>query len=112
MSGAGRIASLPVGRTKWLVLVFWVAVFAVAGPLAGKLNSAQQNDASAWLPNNAESTQVVEQAKRFTPSDVWPALVVYEHADGPITPPTRPTSVSSTATPGRTASRPAPAMSP
>jgi putative drug exporter of the RND superfamily len=69
-----------------VVLAFWIAVFAVAGPLAGKLNSAQQNDASAWLPHNAESTQVVEQAKRFTPSDIFPALVVYERPDGPITP--------------------------
>jgi RND superfamily putative drug exporter len=87
MSGAGRIASLPAGRrTKWLVLVFWMAVFVVAGPLSAKLNSAQQNDASAWLPNNAESTQAVELAKRFTPSDVWPALVVYERPDATITP--------------------------
>jgi RND superfamily putative drug exporter len=69
-----------------VVLAFWIAVFAVAGPLAGKLNSAQQNDSSAWLPNNAESTQVVELAKRFAPSDIFPALVVYERPDGPITP--------------------------
>jgi RND superfamily putative drug exporter len=68
-----------------LVLGFWVAVFAVAGPLAGKLNSAQQNDAAAWLPHNAESTQVVNLAERFTPSDVFPALVVYERADGAVT---------------------------
>src|SRR5512132_2798275 len=81
------IASLPAGRwTKWVVLGFWIAVFAVAGPLAGKLNSAQQNDSSAWLPKNAESTQVVELAKRFSPSDVFPALVVYERPDGAITP--------------------------
>src|SRR5215217_2797072 len=87
MSGVRRIVSLPSGRrTKWVVLGFWVVVFAVAGPLAGKLNSAQQNDASAWLPNNAESTQVVELAKQFAPSDVFPALVVYERPDGPITP--------------------------
>jgi RND superfamily putative drug exporter len=80
------IASLPAGRWgKWVVLAFWVGVFAVAGPLAGKLNSAQQNDSSAWLPHNAESTQVVELAKRFAPSDVFPALVVYERADGAIT---------------------------
>jgi putative drug exporter of the RND superfamily len=86
MSGAGRIAALPCGRwTKWLVLAFWVVVFAVAGPLAGKLNSAQQNDASAWLPQNAESTQVVELAKRFTPTDIFPALVVYERSDGAVT---------------------------
>jgi putative drug exporter of the RND superfamily len=86
MSGARRIAALPCGRwTKWVVLAFWIAVFAVAGPLAGKLNSAQQNDSSAWLPKNAESTQVVDLAKRFSPSDVFPALVVYERTDGPVT---------------------------
>src|SRR5215203_3620694 len=86
MSGVRRLAALPGGRwSKWVVLVFWVAVFAVAGPLAGKLNSAQQNDSSAWLPKNAESTQVVELAKRFAPSDIFPALVVYERPDGPVT---------------------------
>jgi RND superfamily putative drug exporter len=69
-----------------VVLLFWIVVFAVAGPLAGKLNSAQENDSSAWLPSNAESTQVVELAERFTPSDVFPALVVYERPDGAVTP--------------------------
>jgi RND superfamily putative drug exporter len=69
-----------------VVLLFWAAVFFFfAGPLAAKLNSAQQNDSSAWLPKNAESTQVVELAKQFTPSDIFPALVVYERADGTIT---------------------------
>src|ERR1044072_6805730 len=86
MSGVRGTASLPSGRrTKWVVLAFWIALFAVAGPLAGKLNSAQQNDSSAWLPHNAESTQVVELAKRFSPSDIFPALVVYERPDGPVT---------------------------
>src|SRR4029450_9809801 len=87
MSGVRRIVGLPSGRrTKWVVLGFWIAVFAVAGPLAGKLNSAQQNDSSAWLPNNAESTQGVELAKRFAPSGIFPALVVYERPDGAIPP--------------------------
>jgi RND superfamily putative drug exporter len=86
MGAARRIARIPSGRrTKWVVLGFWIAVFAVAGPLAGKLNSAQQNDASAWLPQNAESTQVVNLAEQFTASDVFPALVVYERPDGPVT---------------------------
>jgi putative drug exporter of the RND superfamily len=87
MGWARRIAGIPCGRwSKWAVLVFWVAVVAVAGPLAGKLNSAQQNDSSAWLPQSAESTQVVELAKRFVPSDIFPALVVYERPDGAVTP--------------------------
>jgi putative drug exporter of the RND superfamily len=81
------MARLPAGRwSKWLVVWFWLVVFGVAGPLAGRLNSAQQNDASSWLPHNAESTQVVELAKRFAPADIFPALVVYERPDGPITP--------------------------
>jgi putative drug exporter of the RND superfamily len=86
MGGVRRLAGIPGGRrTKWLVLVFWVAVFFFAGQYASKLNSAQQNDASSWLPKNAESTQVVELSKQFTPSDIFPALVVYERADGTIT---------------------------
>ncbi len=81
MGATRRIAGLPCGRwTKWLVLGFWLVVFVVAGPLAGKLSSAQKNDASSWLPKNAESTQVVELAKRFTPSDTFPAVVVYERS--------------------------------
>jgi RND superfamily putative drug exporter len=86
MSKVRRLAALPCGRwSKWAVLAFWIAVLVVALPLAGKLNSAQKNDASSWLPKNAESTQVVDLAKRFTPSDVFPALVVYERSGGPVT---------------------------
>jgi RND superfamily putative drug exporter len=83
MSGTRRIASLTCGRwTKWAVLAFWIVVVVVAWPLAGKLNSAQKNDASAWLPKNAESTQVVDLSKKFTPSDTFPAVVVYQGAGG------------------------------
>jgi len=87
MGGARRLVSIPSGRwTKWVVLVFWFVVAVVAQVFfASKLNSAQQNDASAWLPKNAESTQVVDLAKRFTPTDIFPALVVYERADGTVT---------------------------
>jgi putative drug exporter of the RND superfamily len=81
MSAGQRLARIPCGRwSKWGILAFWLVVVAVAGPLAGKLNSAQKNDASAWLPKNAESTQVVDLAKRFVPTDTFPAVVVYEHA--------------------------------
>jgi len=86
MERARRITALSCGRwSKWFVLVFWIAVFAVAWSFAGKLDSAQKNDASSWLPKNAESTQVVELAKRFTPSDTFPAVVVYERP-GAVTP--------------------------
>jgi putative drug exporter of the RND superfamily len=87
MGAARKLVTIPAGRwSKWGVLLFWVVVAGIAITFfAPKLNSAQQNDASSWLPHNAESTQVVELAKRFTPSDIFPALVVYERPGGTIT---------------------------
>jgi RND superfamily putative drug exporter len=83
MSTVGRLAKLPCGRrTKWLVLAFWVVLLAVSGPLAGKLNDAQKNDASSWLPGNAESTKVLDLQERFQSSDTLPAVVVYERRSG------------------------------
>src|SRR6266536_2527853 len=81
MDRARKIAAFPSGRwAKWFVLAFWIAVLGFTWPLSSKLSSAEKNDASSWLPKNAESTQVVELAKRFTPSDVFPAVLVYERA--------------------------------
>jgi RND superfamily putative drug exporter len=79
----GRIAKLPCGRvTKWLVVVFWVAIFALAGPLAGKLTDVQENDAVNWLPASAESTQVYKQSGAFqNPNEVL-AVLVYERVEG------------------------------
>jgi len=56
------IANVLVGRrTKYLVLLFWLVVVAAAGPLAGKLTGAEQNEAKSWLPGNAESTKVLDE---------------------------------------------------
>ena len=51
----GRLARFASGRTtKWLILGFWLFVLALSP--AGKLTGAEKNDASLWLPGNAEST--------------------------------------------------------
>ncbi|MCX9193764.1 hypothetical protein C3Y87_20765 [Carbonactinospora thermoautotrophica] len=57
-------------------------LLAALGPLAGKLNDAEKNDASTWLPGNAESTKVLDLAKTFESSDTVPAVVVYERPSG------------------------------
>src|SRR3954469_14574213 len=86
MATTGGIARLVCGRwTKWIVLAFWVAVIAVAAPLAGKLTGVEKNDNSAWLPGSAEATQVADLQKRFQPDDIAPAVIVYERPSG-ITP--------------------------
>jgi RND superfamily putative drug exporter len=83
MSGASAIVRVPGGRrTKWAVVVFWLIVVAVAGPLSGKLMGAEKNDAKAWLPANAESTRVLDLQSKFQPPNVFAAVVVYDRAGG------------------------------
>ncbi len=83
MGSARAIAGIPAGRrTKWLVLVFWLVVVAVAGPLSGKLTGAEKNDAQSWLPPKAESTQVLNLRSRFVSPNVYPAVVVYDRPAG------------------------------
>ncbi|MGP3948643.1 MMPL family transporter [Streptomyces sp. 7N604] len=68
-------------RSKWLVLLLWlVAIFALA-PLAQKLSSAQDNDATSWLPGSAESTQVLGLSEDFRP-ETMPAVVIYARESG------------------------------
>ena len=39
---------------------------------------AEKNDASAWLPPKAESTQVLNLRSDFVSPNVYPAVVVYD----------------------------------
>jgi RND superfamily putative drug exporter len=77
-----RVAHLVCGRrSKWVVVVLWLAVMVLAFPLAQKLTDAQDNDASSWLPGSAESTQVLQESEGFRP-EVVPAIVVYVRESG------------------------------
>ena len=77
MNKVRAIISLPAGRrAKWIVLAAWLIVVAVAGPLAGKLGSAEHNDAKSWLPATAESTRVLDLQSRVQSPNVYPAVVV------------------------------------
>ena len=67
---------------KWVVLVFWLALLAGIGPLAGKLGSAEKNDATAFLPSKAESTKVFNELKTFPGGDSVPLVFVYARDSG------------------------------
>ncbi|SNS26346.1 putative drug exporter of the RND superfamily [Geodermatophilus saharensis] len=70
-------------RLKWVVLVLWLVLAAASAPLAGGLTDEQENDIAAWLPEDAESTQVLRlQAELGSDPDVIPAVVVYERTEG------------------------------
>jgi putative drug exporter of the RND superfamily len=82
-SRASRIAALPCGRrTKYVVLAFWVVVLLATFSQAGKLMGAEKNDASAYLPASAESTQELNLQAKFTAKNLNPAVVVYVRPSG------------------------------
>jgi putative drug exporter of the RND superfamily len=83
VSRLARIAEIPAGSwTKWLVVGLWLVVVVVAFPLSGKLMGAEKNDASAWLPANAESTKVLDVQAHFQSPNIFPGVVVYYRASG------------------------------
>jgi len=82
-SGGNRLIAFVCGRrSKYLVVVFWVLVVAALGGLAGKLQGAEKNDASAYLPSSAESTQELNEQNLFQSKNLNPALVVYVRDSG------------------------------
>jgi RND superfamily putative drug exporter len=60
----------------------WLVVLVIAFPLSSKLTGAEKNDASAWLPANAESTKVLNVQERFQSPNIFPAVVVYQRTSG------------------------------
>ncbi|MGD0244230.1 MAG: MMPL family transporter [Streptosporangiaceae bacterium] len=69
-------------RAKWAVVVFWLIIVALAGPLSGKLTGAEKNDSSSWLPAQAESTKVLDLQSRFQSPNIFTAVVVYARPSG------------------------------
>jgi RND superfamily putative drug exporter len=79
-------AVLPAGRrTKWLVVLGWLILVGALGPLNGRLESVQENDAAAFLPGSAESTRVLELQRQLPGGQALPAVAVYQR-DGGLTP--------------------------
>ena len=69
-------------RAKWIVLLLWLVVAGVAGPLGGKLSSVEKNEESAYLPKSAESTKALVLQQNFPGGEVTPAIVVFRRASG------------------------------
>ncbi|MGW5667609.1 MMPL family transporter [Micromonospora sp. NPDC003776] len=74
-----RLAGLPSGRRgKYAVLLLWLALLAIAGPLAVRLGEVQDNSTLGALPPGAESSQAVRRAEAaFPDARRQPAIAVY-----------------------------------
>jgi RND superfamily putative drug exporter len=78
-----QIAGKLTGRvTKWVVLAVWIVVFVIGGMFAGKLNGVLDNQASSWLPANAESTKALAETAPFQNQNDIQTALVYEKASG------------------------------
>ena len=64
----------------------WLVVGSVTGPYAGRLADVATNDPAAFLPQNAESTQVSELQETMAEEQGFPVIVVWEASAGKITP--------------------------
>ena len=62
-----------------IVIIAWLGITSVAGPTFGKLSTVQENDNSAFLPDDAESTLASKITIKFSDSsnDQIPTLLVF-----------------------------------
>ncbi|WP_030587444.1 MMPL family transporter [Streptomyces anulatus] len=82
--------STPARSIRWLIpvvlLIAWLGIGGGLGPYAGKLGEVATNDQASFLPQNAESTQVIEAQKAFQQNETLPAIVVWTSTekDAPV----------------------------
>jgi RND superfamily putative drug exporter len=78
------LASVVTGRrAKWLTVALWVAVAIALMPLGGKLADETEDDTASYLPESAESTEVVNILDRqFAAGETTIGLIVYQREGG------------------------------
>jgi putative drug exporter of the RND superfamily len=70
-----------------LVVIAWIVISGIFGPLFGKLTSVQENNNSSFLPKGAEATQASEVIATFSDQDsfTFPTLILLEGKGDPAT---------------------------
>jgi RND superfamily putative drug exporter len=68
-----------------IVVIAWIVVSGIFGPLFGKLTSVQENNNSSFLPKGAEATLASEEIQKFSEGTAFsfPTLILFE---GKVTP--------------------------
>jgi len=83
---SGSFFTFPAGRrAKWIVFALWfVAIFIAAGPanLPGKFEDAESNEATSYLPGDAESTAALSATESLQNGEIAPAVIVYRRESG------------------------------
>ena len=75
-SVSGSFFTFPAGRrAKWIVFAIWfVAIFVAAGPanLPAKFEDAESNEATSYLPGDAESTKALDATESLQNGEIAP----------------------------------------
>lgn len=72
-------------RAKWIVFAVWLlAIFVAAVPanLPGKFEDAENNEATSYLPESAESTKALKATEALQKGEIAPAVIVYRRDSG------------------------------
>ncbi|HEX5376194.1 MAG TPA: MMPL family transporter [Solirubrobacterales bacterium] len=82
----GSFFTFPAGRrAKWVVFAIWfVGIFVAAGPagLPEKFEDAESNEATSYLPGDAESTHSLDATEALQKGEIAPAVIVYRRDSG------------------------------
>jgi putative drug exporter of the RND superfamily len=82
----GSLFTFAAGRrSKWIVFAIWfVAIFVAAGPagLPGKFEDAESNEATSYLPGDAESTKALDATESLQKGEIAPAVIIYRRESG------------------------------
>src|SRR3954447_7546379 len=71
-------------RAKWIVFALWfVAIFiAMSAKLPEKFEDAENNEASSYLPESAESTKALKATESLQKGEIAPAVIIYRRDSG------------------------------
>jgi putative drug exporter of the RND superfamily len=82
----GSLFTFPAGRrAKWVVFALWfLAIFVAAGPadLPGKFEEAESNEATSYLPGDAESTHALDATESLQDGELAPAVILFRRESG------------------------------
>jgi RND superfamily putative drug exporter len=82
----GSLFTFAAGRrSKWVVFAIWfIGIFIAAGPanLPGKFEDAESNEATSYLPGDAESTEALDATEALQKGELAPAVIVYRRDSG------------------------------
>jgi len=82
----GSLFTFAAGRrSKWIVFAIWfVAIFIASGPanLPGKFEDAESNEATSYLPGDAESTHALKATESLQNGEIAPAVIIFRRESG------------------------------